>query len=351
MGKWYYDNGPDSDVVVSSRVRLARNFDSCPFPHIANKEQQLEIIERTSDVLLNDQENPEFQKGFAFFDFSNIDETEKQILVERRLVSKELAESNVQSGVFISNDEQISIMINEEDHLRIQCLASGMQLEKAYEICDYIDNLLSKQIDFAFSEELGYLTSCPTNIGTAIRCSLMLHLPALTMTGYIRTILESCGKLGLAVRGLYGENTEAYGNMYQLSNQITLGKSEKDIVMSIKTIAYQIIEQERLLRGEILRRNGLKLEDKIMRSYGILKYARSLASDEALQRLSDVRLGIHTGLITELDETDINQMMLKMQPGSLNKSSGKMLKPEERDFERAIYIRNHIESKAAGYTA
>jgi len=343
MSRWYIDKGPDSDVVISSRVRLARNFEAYPFPHKSSREEQLKVIQETIDALVKD--DAEFQECFRFIPITRLNEADRLELVEKHLISKELAESKIESGLILSNDEQISIMINEEDHLRIQCLASGMQLEKAFEICNYLDNQLSHKINFAFSDALGYLTSCPTNIGTAIRASLMLHLPALTMTGYIRSILESCGKLGLAVRGLYGENTEAHGNMYQLSNQVTLGKSEQDIVMSIKTIAYQIMEQERLLRAEILKRNGVKLEDKIMRSYGILKHARSISSDEALQRLSDVRLGIHSHLITDLDETDINQMMLQIQPGSLQKFYGRQLKNEEKDFERANYIRNHIQSK------
>lgn len=343
MSEWYIDKGPDSDVVMSSRVRLARNFEAYPFPHRSSLDQQQMVIQQTIEALIGN--DVELENAFKYIDFKGLDETEKQIYVEKHLVSKELAESKYECALLISNDEQICIMINEEDHLRIQCLASGMQLEKAFEVCGYIDNLLSQKINFAFNDVLGYLTSCPTNIGTAIRASLMLHLPALTMTGYIRSVLESCGKLGLAVRGLYGENTEAYGNMYQLSNQITLGKKENDIVMSIKTIAYQIIEQERLLRTEILRRNGLKLEDKIMRSYGILKFARMLSSDEALQRLSDVRLGINANLISGLDETDINQMMLRIQPGNLQKYSGKMLRTEETEAARANYIRSHIESK------
>ena len=343
MKRWYIDKGPDSDVVASSRVRLARNFEAYPFPSRSSVEQQRTIIGETIEALTG--EDTEFKEGFNYVDFKQLDETEKLVYVEKRLVSKELAESEREVGLIISNDEQISIMINEEDHLRIQCLAAGMQLEKAFEICNYIDNLFSRKINFAFSDIFGYLTSCPTNTGTGIRASLMLHLPALTMTGHIRSMLESCGKLGLAVRGLYGENTEPHGNMYQLSNQITLGRSEQDIVMSIKTIALQIIEQERVLRGEILRRNGLQLEDKIMRSFGTLKYARSLSSDEALQRLSDVRLGINADLITDLDETDVNEMMLQIQPGNLRQYSGRQLKKDEMEFVRASYIRSHIANK------
>lgn len=346
MNKWYIDVGPDSDIVVSSRIRLARNFDAYPFPQRSTPEQQEKVIENTCEALFTN--NPKLKDNFNLIRFKEISPIERQILVEKHLVSKELAESTLQTAALISHDEQISIMINEEDHLRIQCLASGMQLEKAFDISNYLDNLISEKVDYAFNDNMGYLTSCPTNLGTAIRVSLMLHLPALTMTGYIRTVLESCGKLGLAVRGLYGENTEAYGNMYQLSNQVTLGKSENDIVISLKTVGYQIMEQERLLRTELLNRNGSKLEDRIMRSYGILRFARVLSSDEALQRLSDLRLGIDVGLIKELTEIDVNEMMLNIQSGSLQKSARKFLKPDERDNARADYVRNYIDVRLSG---
>ncbi|HBR03731.1 MAG TPA: protein arginine kinase [Ruminiclostridium sp.] len=344
MNKWYIDIGPDSDVVVSSRIRLARNFKEYPFPQRSLPEQQENVIRETCDALFSN--NPKLQDSFSLMRFKELSPVEKQVLVEKHLVSKELAESSLEVGALISKDEQISIMFNEEDHLRIQCLASGMQLEKAFDICNYLDNLISEKIEYAFNDTIGYLTSCPTNVGTAIRVSLQLHLPALTMTGYIRSILESCGKLGLAVRGLYGENTEASGNMYQISNQITLGKSENDIVMSIKSISYQIIEQERLLRTKLLSKSGNVLEDRIMRSYGILRYCRNLSSDEALQKLSDVRLGIDLGLITGLTEIDINEMILGIQPGSLQKTAGKLLNQEERDYLRANYVRKHIEDKS-----
>jgi len=343
MKRWYIDKGPDSDVVVSTRVRLARNFEEYPFPSRCSRQQQREIIRKTVDALTG--EDAEMKKGFTVIDFKNLDINDKLVYMEKRLVSKELASSDQEVGLILSNDEQISIMINEEDHLRIQCLASGMQLEKAYEICDYIDNMLSRKINFAFDDTFGYLTSCPTNIGTAIRASLMMHLPALTMTGQINALLESCGKLGLSVRGLYGENTEASGYLYQLSNQITLGKSERDIVMSMKSIANQVTEQERLMRNELMKKNGLQMEDRIMRSYGILKYARTLKSEEAMERLSDVRLGIFAGLISTLDETDINEMMIQIQPGSLQKYAGRPLGADEMEAVRASYIREHIASR------
>jgi protein arginine kinase len=344
MSKWYIDAGPDSDIVVSSRVRLARNFKNYPFPKRSTREDQENIIKETNEALFKG--NPELRDNLSLIMFRDIPPIERQILVEKHLVSKELAESSLVVGALISDDEQISIMLNEEDHLRIQCLASGMQLEKVFDLCNSLDDIISERIEYAFDESIGYLTSCPTNVGTAVRASLMLHLPALTMTGYIKTVLESCGKLGLAVRGLYGENTEAHGNMYQLSNQITLGRSEIDIVLSIKNIGIQIIEQERLLRSELLKRNTRRLEDRIMRSYGILRYTRILTSEEALKRLSDIRLGINLGLIDELSETDVNEMILNIQPGSLQKYAGKILKPDDRDSMRAEYVRKKIEEKA-----
>ncbi len=346
MNKWYVDVGPDSDTVISSRVRLARNFSQYPFPQRSRPEHQMNIIHDTYEALFSG--NPKLKESFQLITLKNVQPIERQVLVEKHLISKELMDSSLEAAALISLDEQISIMFNEEDHLRIQCLASGLQLDKAFDICNYLDNLIAEKVDYAFSDTIGYLTSCPTNVGTGIRASLMLHLPALTMTGYIRSILESCGKLGLAVRGLYGENTEAYGNMYQLSNQVTLGKSENDIVMSIKTIGYQIMEQERLLRSELLSRNGNKLEDRIMRSYGILKFARNLTSDEALQKLSDLKLGINLGLIHDLTEVEANEMILDIQPGSLQQYAGRVLKPEERDSVRAQYIRGRFDEKQAG---
>jgi protein arginine kinase len=343
MSKWYIDAGPDSDIVVSSRVRLARNFKSCPFPIKSTREDQEKIIKETSEALFTG--DPSLKERLSLIMFKDIPVIERQVLVEKHLVSKELAESDLMVGALISDDEQISIMLNEEDHLRIQCLASGMQLEKVFDLCNSLDDIISERVEYAFDETIGYLTSCPTNVGTGVRASLMLHLPALTMTGYIRDVLESCGKLGLAVRGLYGENTEAQGNMYQLSNQITLGRSEIDIVFSIKNIGLQIIEQERLLRNELLNRNGRRLEDRIMRSYGTLRYSRILTSEEALKRLSDIRLGINLGLIDDLSEVDVNELILNIQPGSLQKYAGKILKPDDRDSIRAEYVRKKIEEK------
>ena len=340
MSKWYIDSGPDSDVVVSSRVRLARNYAAYPFPQRSTKEDQENVIIDTCNALFAGQ--PELKESLTLVRLNDMTTIQKQVLVEKHLVSKELAESSLETCALISDDEQISIMINEEDHLRIQCLKAGMQVDTAFSLCNSLDDTISDRIDYAFIDKIGYLTSCPTNVGTGIRVSIMLHLPALTMTGYIRGFLESCGKLGLAVRGLYGENTEAHGNMLQLSNQITLGKSEKDIVESINSIGRQIIEQERLLRQELLNKNKNKFEDRIMRSYGILKYSRILTLEEALKRLSDIRLGINLGIIKDLSQMDVNEMILMIQPGSLQEYAGELLNAEKRDILRAEFVRNRI---------
>lgn len=338
MNKWYIEKGSESDIVISSRIRLARNFKGYPFPHKTTPDMQKEIVEKTKDTLFSG--NQQMSKVFRFVDFAGLKMIDKAVFMEKHVVSKELLESNRYSGILLSEDEQISIMINEEDHLRIQCLASGIQLSRAWDICNSIDDLLSEKIDFAWDENIGYLTSCPTNIGTAIRASVMMHLPALSMTGYIRPVLEALGKLGVAVRGMYGENTEATGNMFQLSNQITLGKSEEDIMLSINNIARQIIEQEKALRQEIIEQSKYRLEDRVLRSYGILKNARIMGTVEALKRLSDLRLGVDVGIISDIDIKDINGMMLLVQPASLQKKTGRVLKPEEQDSCRANLIRN-----------
>ncbi len=342
MKEWYIEDGPESDVVISSRVRLARNFKDYPFPFKMNKEQKEYILNKTRDAIFDS--NSQMSDTFEFIDLKSIDDLNRQEMFEKHLISKELINKDKNSGVILSKDEKISIMINEEDHLRIQCLASGMQINSAWDCCNKIDSLLEEKIDFAFSNTYGYLTCCPTNLGTAIRASVMLHLPALTMTGYIRTILEACGKLGIAVRGLFGENTEAWGDMFQISNQVTLGKTEDDIVTNIKSITYQIIEQERSLRDELYRQNKSRFEDRVFRSLGVLLNARIISSQESLKLLSDVRLGVNMSIIKETETKTLNEILLLIQPANLQKCVGGVLTPDERDIIRANVIREKLEN-------
>ncbi len=338
MTKWYIDGGPDSDVALSCRIRLARNFADYPYPHKSSPEILKKVMERTTEAVMHG--NSDMAEQFHFIDFAKLSQVDRQVMVEKHLVSKELAKSKIDRGVIISESENISIMINEEDHLRIQCLGAGLQLEKLWELADPLDNLLSESIRFAFDKKIGYLTCCPTNIGTAIRASAMLHLPALVMTGYIKGILESVGKLGVAVRGMFGENTEATGNIFQISNQVTLGRTEQDIISGVRSLANQIIEQERELRKEMLNQNGIRIEDRIHRAFGVLSSARIISTEEALQKLSDVRLGVNLDILKNMEVTDLNALMLDIQPGNIQKRLGKNMRPDDRDTTRATIIRD-----------
>lgn len=339
MEGWYIEKGPESDVVMSSRVRLARNFKDYPFPFKMSKDEGEKVIEKVKDAIFN---SNAATCDFEFKDMQKMNPIDRQVLVEKHLISPNLAGGKAESAAIISRDEKISIMVNEEDHLRIQCMYPGLQLDKAWELCDKMDSLLEENIDYAFSENYGYMTCCPTNVGTGIRASAMLHLPALTMTGYIKGMLEICGKLGMTVRGIYGENSDVYGNLYQISNQITLGQSEEEIINNITNIGKQIINQERILRTELYKQNPFRFEDKIYRSLGILSNARIISSEECFKLISDVRLGVVMGIIKDIDVSKLNEILLKIQPANLQMNFENPLSPEERDIKRAEMIREKL---------
>ena len=340
MKEWYIKSGPESDVVMSTRIRLARNFNDFPFPSRMKREDGEIVLNKVKEAIFG--RSGAIGESFQFEHIQRMDPIQRQALVEKHLISLDLAENQVNSGVIISYDEKISIMINEEDHLRIQCLFAGLQLKEAWDLCNKVDNLLEETIDYAFDERFGYLTCCPTNIGTGIRASAMLHLPALVMTGYIKGILDICSKLGIAVRGLYGENTEALGNMFQISNQASLGQPEDEIISKISSIARQIIDQERTIRRELHKQNPYRFEDKVYRSLGLLSNARNISSEEALKLLSDVRLGVYMGIINNIDINILNEIQLLIQPANLQKSIGRTLSSDERDIKRAEVIRNKL---------
>ncbi|WP_036944056.1 protein arginine kinase [Pseudobacteroides cellulosolvens] len=331
---------PESDIVMTSRVRMARNINEYPFPVRMDFDQSIFIINRIKEIIFsNESTSP---KDFLYFELQKLNNIEKLVLVEKHLISKELMDNRRLGAAIISKDEKISIMINEEDHLRIQAMFPGMQLDEALDLCNRTDDIISEKIEYAYDEKIGYLTSCPTNIGTGIRASVMLHLPAITMSGYLKGILEACGKIGVTVRGLYGENTEALGNMFQVSNQVTLGQTEEEVVYNIKNITKQITNQERALRDDLYKQNTFMFEDKVFRSLGILKNARVLTSEESHKLLSDVRLGIDMGIIKDIEIKTINELMAIIQPGSLQvllpNSSGQL----ERDVGRAEIIRKKL---------
>ena len=282
---------------------------------------------------------------FRFLNMQELSDLDKQVLVEKHLISPGLAAAKRACGVIISGDEKISIMVNEEDHMRIQCLFPGMDIKLAKELCCNIDNMLEEKFEFAFSPQLGYLTCCPTNLGTAVRASVMLHLPALSMSNHVQKILEICGKLGIAVRGLYGEYSDASGNLFQISNQTSLGQTEDEIIASVRNVAVQIIDSERTLRHELHSRSPIEFEDSIYRAYGLLLYSRTITTDESMKLISRVRMGADMGIIKDVDAKTLDRLTYQVQPASLQKRIGKLLTPAERDSGRASVIREIIEEQ------
>ncbi|MDO8686414.1 MAG: protein arginine kinase [Clostridiales bacterium] len=327
------------DIVISSRARLARNIEGFPFPWKMSAEQGKRIFAMITEALMTST----LGKELLLVDSKDIGLIDKQFLVEKHLISPDMAESKKAGGAIISRDEKISVMVNEEDHLRIQCLFKGLDLKGAFALCNRIDNLLEEKIEFAFNPSLGYITCCPTNLGTGLRASVMLHLPALVITGLIKNILEACGQLNLAVRGIYGENSGASGNMFQISNQSTLGNTEEEAILSITRVAIQIAEQEKNLRTELYKQNPYRFEDRVMRSYGLFTHARIISHEESMKLLSDIRVGVDMGIITTMSRDVLDELMILVQPAGLQKYCGRQLSPEERDHRRAEIIRQKLD--------
>jgi protein arginine kinase len=310
---------------------------------LATSSQSEHILNRVRNVLENEQLHALGQ--FEMLQLDQVGELEKRVLVEKHLISPNLANEARHGAVIVSDNEAISVMINEEDHLRIQVLYPGFQLKQAWELADQIDDVLETSVSYAYDEKLGYLTSCPTNVGTGIRASVMMHLPALVITQQINRILQAITQVGLAVRGLYGEGSEATGNLFQISNQITLGQTEEEIIDNLHSVARQIIEHEKAARMKLMSESRTKITDRIRRSYGILSFAEVMDSKEAAQRLSDVRLGIDLGIVEHVPSRVMNELLIMTQPGYLQKHYGKGLSPEERDLYRAKLIRELVGHK------
>ncbi|WP_047154524.1 protein arginine kinase [Aneurinibacillus tyrosinisolvens] len=342
VSEWMNGEGADADIAISSRVRLARNLREHPFPMLATDVQSEQIIQKVEQAMRDDAFN---QLGaFEMIKMDDLSMLQKRVLVEKHLISPNLAAESRKGAAVLSENEDISIMINEEDHLRIQCLFSGLQLKKAWEAADKIDDIFEKHVDFAFDEQRGFLTSCPTNVGTGIRASIMMHLPALVLTQQINRILSAITQVGLVVRGLYGEGSEATGNLFQISNQVTLGQSEIEIIENLDSVARQIVEQERAARRHLMENRRLQLEDRICRSYGILTNARTIESKEASDKLSDVRLGIDLDVIKGIPVHIMNELMIMTQPGFLQQHAGQQLTSSSRDERRARLIRERLQS-------
>jgi len=336
--EWLKGNGANSDVVISSRIRLARNLDKFSFPQWATKLQ----AESALNTIVEAISKVDYLKGITIFKLAGLDALDKQFLVERHLMSLEHAQKTDFKGVAIDEGEIVAIMINEEDHIRMQVMQSGFNLFEAWNIINRIDDGLSKELKYAHSQEWGYLTACPTNTGTGMRGSVMLHLPGLVMTRQIDRVLAAISKLSFTTRGLYGEGSQASGNFFQISNQVSLGLSEDDILGNINSVIRQIIEQESQARQILLAKNKAFLEDRISRALGILKSAYIISSQETIELLSMVRLGSDLGLLNELDRSKINELFIITLPSHLQKIEGKKLSAEERDVKRAELIRKKL---------
>jgi len=337
--EWSSGKGPLSDIVISSRIRLARNIEDIPFPLRASQTQLKDIFELSEQVV----------EKSTLFESSNIillDELkylENQFLVEKHLISiYHIREKHLFRGCIFNQKETLSIMINEEDHFRIQYLLSGLQLNKIWKLINQIDDEIGKEVNYAFSEKEGYLTSCPTNVGTGLRASVMLHLPGLVMVNRINDVLKAISKIGYVVRGFYGEGTEVMGNLFQVSNQITLGLSEEEIIDNLEKISQQIISQEQKVRRDLLIESKSFLEDQVWRAYGILNNSRIISSAEAMELLSKLRFGVELGLISHINLGTVNKLMLMIQPAYLQILSGKGLDSYNRDLQRAMLIRSKI---------
>lgn len=340
VSNWMQGEGPDSEIVLSSRIRLARNLKAFAFPLISSEEQ----AQKALDFIHNKLEGQDYYSvgPFEWVNMSQLKPVEKRVLVEKHLISPNLAEDSEYGAVLINENESVSIMVNEEDHLRIQCLFPGFQLNEALTLANGIDDWIENKFDYAFDEKRGYLTSCPTNVGTGLRASVMVHLPALMLTQRMNRIAPAINQFGLVVRGIYGEGSEALGNVFQISNQMTLGKSEEDIVEDLRSVVMQLIQQEKSARKDLLKVSKLQLEDRVFRSFGILGNSRIMPSKEAAKCLSDVRLGIDLGLIKGVSRSILNELMILTQPGFLQHYFKEALTPDERDVKRATLIRERL---------
>ncbi len=344
-GSWLSGKGPESGIVFSSRVRLARNISDFSFPGRSSEAQRLKVLNKIKEA----SSHITRLKNTNFINMQELSDLEKQFLLERHLISQDHLSPGQGKGLIVSKDEEIAIMINEEDHLRMQVITSGLDLKKCWAILDNIDNDFSKKIPFSFLADLGYLTACPTNVGTALRASCMMHLPALIFTKKINKILELLTRISFTTRGLFGEGTQALGNFFQISNQVSLGLSEEELIDNLAGVVNQVKDQEVAARDILLKKHKISLEDSVWRALGVLRNCRLISSKEALSHLSILSLGLDLGIIKDTDLTKkgdakelLNTLIISIQPAHLQKIEGKPLKNSQRDHIRAEILRERL---------
>lgn len=332
---WYKDKQND-DIIISTRIRLARNIKKYPFPNTMTEAQLTQAVSDIEKAITEG--NSTLSKAFKIYSIKDLTDSERGALIEKHLISPDLG---MRASAMISEDETMSIMLMEEDHIRLQIIKSGFCLDDAWSIADKVDDCIEENMEYAFHKELGYLTACPTNVGTGLRASVMMHLPALTMSNNMERIITSASSLGIAVRGLYGEGSKAHGSLYQISNQITTGLTEKELIDKLKKIVNQIKEHEETVRKKLITENKSVLEDRLWRAYGTLKYARSISSAEAKSLLSDVILGTNMGIIDN-NKTNYIELLIETEPFMLSAQTKKPLPAEERDTKRADFLREAL---------
>ncbi len=339
LSRWMEGGGPEADTVISSRVRVARNLDKYPFPCLASGEDTEAVL----GIINSATAGKEDFSDFIYWPMEQLSELEKQALVEKHLISFFLAREASNGALLIRRDEAVSLMVNEEDHLRIQAILPGLQLEEAWREIGTYDDLLENDLEYAFSENYGYLTACPTNIGTGLRASVMLHLPALITTRQIGRFLGALSQIGLTARGVYGEGSDIIGNLVQVSNQVTLGQGEEEIISNLYSVVCQVIEQEQNARQALLDKKRADLADKAWRAMGILQHAQIMSSQEAMQLISDLRLGFDLGLIKSVNHKLLNELLVLIRPGCMQLIAGKELSSSERNIERPVQIKKTLE--------
>lgn len=337
MAKWYLDSGFQDDVVLSTRVRLARNIKGIPFPNRMSAEDAEKVITMVSDAL------SKLNYKFNLVRLNSLTDIERKRLMEEHFISPQMLKNPEHKAVFLSEDEAVAIMINEEDHIRMQCIYAGLEGTKSYDLISKIDDFLGETLQYAFHKKYGHLTACPTNVGTGMRMSFMLHLPALCMAHMADNLFAAVGKLGVTVRGMYGEGTKSSGYIFQISNQTTLGKSEGELSQNLTDVVNQIIAKERELRRRIAKDKGMALEDNIMRSYGIIRYARKISTDELTGLLSNVRFGVSLGIINDIEINKLNEIMVITRPAHIMETGTE--DGFTRDIKRAEVIKTVLSAK------
>jgi len=339
MKNWLRTEENNNDIVLSSRIRLARNIDKIPFPDRLSDEKGKEVVNMVEKAFYTSAHTSEAYKSKYLWE--NEDNINKSYF-EKHLISAKLLNNHSKSAFILDKDETVSLMINEEDHLRLQCINAGFSLEEAYEMAEELDNLLEEKLAYAFDEKLGYLAACPTNLGTGLRASVMLHLPALSINNEMNSMLNAVTQVGMTIRGLFGEGSKSEGDLYQVSNQITLGLTEEEIINNLKAVVSQIITKEEWSRDQLMKNYKYEIEDKIYRALGILKSAVLLNSKEALNLISNVRMGIEMGIIKDVKTETLNSLLVEIQPATLQLITSSKLSEKDRDINRAKLIRNRL---------